>query len=78
MAVNAAGDDRDDAAARANMELRGPRAEFVPGCERWILDDYLQSSARVGSPHAAMFRAKAAAAGPCLDFRRIGEPGERE
>src|SRR5258705_13462668 len=77
-AVDPAGDDGHYAAPRADVELRGSGPECVPGYESGIFDHYLQSSAWIGSPHAAVLGAKRAAASTSLDFSGIGPPGERE
>src|SRR2546425_5687009 len=78
MAVDAAGDDRHYAAARAGVEFGGAGAECVFGYQGGIFDHHLQSAARIGGPHATVLGAKGAAAGASRNFGGIRLPGERE
>src|SRR5436190_13786546 len=78
MAVDPAGDDRHEAALRADMELRGAGAECVDRDERGIADRYLQGAAWVGGPHAAVLGAERAAAGARRNLGGIGVPGQGE
>jgi len=53
------------------MKLRRFGAERVPGYERGLLDQDLESAARAGSPYTTMLGAKRAIAGPRHNFERI-------
>jgi hypothetical protein len=78
MVVDSAGDDRYDAAQGARVKLCGSRPECVLGYERGIFDDYLQGTAWIGRPHAAVFGAKRAAAGASRNLGGIRLPCESE
>src|SRR5882672_4809200 len=78
VSVDAAGDDRYDAAARAHVKLGGARAVRVLRHERGIPDRRLERAARVRSPHAAVLGAERAAARACLDLGGTRLPGERK
>src|SRR5258706_8985 len=54
MVLDPAGDHRHYAATDANVELRGPGPERVPGYERGIPDQHLQPAAWIGGPYAAV------------------------
>jgi hypothetical protein len=76
--VDPACDDGHYAASSASVELCRSSAEGVLGYQRGILDDYLESAARIGGPHATVFGAKRAGAGTDRDFGGIGLPSEGE
>jgi hypothetical protein len=78
MVVDPAGDDGHYAAPRARVELCGSGAECVLGYERGIFDHDLQSTAWIGSPHAAVLDAKRTRASTSRNFCGIRLPGEGE
>src|SRR5882672_108540 len=78
VSVDAAGDDRYDAAARAHVKLGGARAVRVLRHECGIPDRHLERAARVRSPDAAVLGAERAGAGARLDLGGTRLPGERE
>lgn len=78
MTVNCAGDHRNDAAGRADMELGGLRPEGIPRRALGILDADRQGTCGAGRPHAAMFSAERARAGPGSDLFRLGLPVQLE
>src|SRR5438094_3248564 len=77
-AVAPARDHRDDAAARADVELGRPGAEGVPGNERGLADRDPERPHGAGSPEAAVLQTERAAAGARRNFRGLRPPVETE
>jgi len=76
--VDSTGDDGHYAAPGADVELRSSSAECVFGYQGGLFDDYLESAAWIGGPHAAVLDTKRAGAGANRDFGGLRLPGERE
>ena len=76
--VDLARDQRDDATARADMELGGARSERVLGYERRLLDLDRQRAIRIGRLDASVLGAESATAGARRNFERVRFPHERE
>ena len=78
VAADLAGDNRNDAACRADMKLGRPGAEAVPRHGRRCPNRYGECTSWARRPNTAMLRAEGARAGARRDLFGIGLPVELE
>ena len=76
--VDLAGDDRDDTALGADVELSRFRAEDIARDVGWIGDGNRKPTSRARSPHPSVFRAEGACAGTRWDRGWLGFPQQLE